>query len=205
MTSVTRHHRRRRGRSALVSAVAVLLLAPLAGCDSGADINGEQDDEPATSDQAVDQPEVTTATTLQNVGTKLDDTHRERLKNSITEVVDPFFDGAFLGEFPRTDYAEAFAAFTPGAAEDAQRDLDLLTSAAIADQIDSAEATRRRVRVDVFAVKGHPRGVTVHFVLEFDTKGGLEQSMRVRGDLYLAKDKGVWQVFGYDVDQAEAL
>ena len=27
--------------------------------------------------------------------------------------------------------------------------------------------------------------------------------MRVRGDLYLAKDKGEWKVFGYDVDQAE--
>ena len=57
----------------------------------------------------------------------------------------------------------------------------------------------------MFAVEGHPRGVTAHFVLEFDTSGDLEQSMRVRGDLYLAKDKGEWRVFGYDVDQAEAL
>ena len=27
--------------------------------------------------------------------------------------------------------------------------------------------------------------------------------MRVRGDLYLSKVKGEWQVFGYDVDEAE--
>ena len=29
--------------------------------------------------------------------------------------------------------------------------------------------------------------------------------MRMRGDLYLAKDKGEWKIFGYDVDQAEQL
>ena len=29
--------------------------------------------------------------------------------------------------------------------------------------------------------------------------------MRVHGDLYLAKDKGEWKVFGYDVDEAEPL
>ena len=42
-------------------------------------------------------------------------------------------------------------------------------------------------------------------VLEFATKGDVAESMSVRGDLYLFKEKGVWKVFGYDVDQAVPL
>jgi hypothetical protein len=209
MSLVTRPRRRppaaRRGRSALVSAVLAVLLVGAAGCDSGDDIDGDDEKESPDSGEATDAPAVETMTTLQNVGRTLDATHRERLKETLTAVLDPYLDGAFLGSFPRDDYTAAFASFTPGAAEDAQGDLDLLTSAGIADQIDEATATKRRVRVDVFAVDGHPRGVTAHFVLELDTTGTLEESVRVRGDLFLAKEQGEWQVFGYDVEQAEQL
>ena len=144
-------------------------------------------------------------TTLQNVGKKLDLEHRERVKEGITEVIDPWFDGAFLGDFPRDDYSDAFVGFTKGAAADAQGDLDILSNEPIADQIESATATKRRVRLDVFAFEGHPRGATAHFVLDFTTSGDVEETLRVRGDLYLAKDKGEWKIFGYDVDQAEQL
>ena len=58
-------------------------------------------------------------TTLQNVGKKLDPEHRARVKDGVTAVIDPWFDGAFLGDFPRADYADAFAGFTKGAAADA--------------------------------------------------------------------------------------
>src|SRR6185436_6150110 len=103
----------------------------------------------------------------------------------------------------RTSWSSAFSGFTKGAATDAEhRDLDLLTNAAIAGQIQSATATRRRVRLNVFTFKGHPRGATAHVVLDFTTKGDLEEAMQVRGDLYLAKVKGEWKIFGYDVDQA---
>jgi hypothetical protein len=207
MTSVTRP----RARSVPVSGLASVLLAGLviglviglAGCDSGDDIGG--DDKGSSSSHGTDVPEVTTVTTLQNVGKRLDSVHRERVKASLATVIDPWFDGAFLGDFPRDDYDPAFTGFTKGAAEDAQRDLDLLSNAAIADQIESATATKRRLRVDVFAFEGHPKGATAHFVLDFTTTGDLEQSLRVRGDLYLAKDRGEWKIFGYDVDQAEPL
>jgi hypothetical protein len=203
MTSVTRPP----ARSALVNGVALALLAGfvvgLAGCDSGDDLGG--DDKGSSSSHGSDTPEVATVTTLQNVGKRLDAVHRERVKARVADVVDPWFDGAFLGDFPRDDYGPAFTSFTKGAAADAQRDLDLLSNAGIADQIDSATATRRRVRVDVFVYQGHPRGATAHFVLDFTTTGELEQSLRVRGDLYLAKDRGEWKIFGYDVGQAETL
>ena len=138
-------------------------------------------------------------------GEGMDAAHQTKVIDGVTAVIDPWFDEAFLGDFPRSDFATAFAAFTRDAATDAQRDLDLLSNAGIADQIDSATATKRRVRLDVFAPEGHPRGVTANFVLDFDTAGDLEQRLRVHGALYLAKDKGEWKVFGYDVDQAVPL
>jgi hypothetical protein len=190
-------------RSAVGSLAALVLVLGTAGCDSGDDIEGNH--EGSTSDHATDAPKVPTVTTLQNVGKLLDPDHRTRVKGAVTAVVDPWFDGAFLGDFPRAGYAAAFAGFSKGAAADAQNDLDLLSNESIADQIDSATATKRRVRVDVFTYQGHPHGATAHFVLDFTTTGDLEQSMQVRGDLYLAKDKGEWKIFGYDVDQAAQL
>ena len=199
MTSVTRS-----SPGSLLALVTALVLAlGAAGCDSGDDIGSKEDGAPA--DQGTDTPEVPTVTTLQNVGKELDLDHRTRVKDGVTAVIDPWFDGAFLGDFPREGYTAAFVGFSEGAAEDAERDLDLLSNEPIAAQIDTATATKRRVRLDVFAPEGHPRGITAHFVLDFTTAGELEQSMRVRGDLYLAKDKGVWKIFGYDVGQAEQL
>jgi hypothetical protein len=207
MTSVTRSPARSglvRWRVALLAGSMGLVLAlGAAGCDSGDDIAGNEDGSP--SDHGTDAPEVVTVTTLQNVGKKLDLEHRTRVKVGITEVIDPWFDGAFIGDFPRDDYADAFVGFTEGAAADAQGALDVLSNEPIADQIESATATRRRVRLDVFAFDGHPRGATAHFVLIFTTSGDVEETLRVRGNLYVAKDKGEWKIFGYDVNQTEQL
>ena len=199
MTSVTRP----RARSALVSGVAVLLLAGAVGCDSGDDI-GEQRTEASPGSHGSDVPGVDTVITIEH-GEGIDAARQAKVIAGVTAVIDPWFDEAFLGEFPRSDFSAAFAAFTKDAAADAQRDLDLLSSSGIADQIDSATATNRRVRLDVFAPDGHPRGVTANFVLDFDTTGDLEEQLRVHGALYLAKDKGEWKVFGYDVDEAVTL
>jgi hypothetical protein len=200
MTSVTPP----RARSALVSGVVLALLGGAVGCDSGDDLGDHK--EAPTSSRATEAPPVTTVTTLHAAGEKLDEAHRARLKAGVNEAVDPWFEGAYLGDFPRSDWSAAFAGFTKDAAADAEgRDLDLLTNAGIATQIDSATAIRRRVRLDVFAYKGHPHGATAHVVLEFKTAGDVAESMSVRGDLYMVKEKGQWHIFGYDVDQAEPL
>ena len=202
MTSVTRP----RARSTLVSGVAVLLLAGAVGCDSGDDIGDSTGDssEASPGSHGSDVPGVDTVITIEH-GEGIDVARQAMVLASVTAVVDPWFDEAFLGEFPRTDFSAAFAEFTKDAAADAQRDHDVLTSSGIADQIDSATATNRRVRLDVFAPDGHPRGVTANFVLDFDTTGDLEEQLRVHGALYLAKAKGEWKVFGYDVDQAVTI
>jgi hypothetical protein len=198
MTSVTHA----RARSALVSAVVRAVLTGAAACDSGDDLGGDEKGSP--SDRATDSPAVATVTTIEH-GEGMDPAHQTKVVDGVQAVVDGWFDEAFLGDFPRSDFSAAFAGFTEGAAADAQRDADLMTNAAIADQIDSADATNRRVRLRVFAPDGHPRGVTAYFVLDFDTAGDLEERLRVHGALYLAKDKGEWKVFGYDVDEAVAL
>jgi hypothetical protein len=200
MMSVTRL----RARSVLVGGATLLLLAGGAGCDSGDDIGGSKDGPSSSSGQGTDAPAVETVMTLDHaVG--VDAAHETKVIDGVTGAIDPWFDEAFLGDFPRSDFAPAFAAFTPGAAADAQRDLDLMSNSGISDRIDSATATNRRVRLDVFAPDGHPRGVTANFVLDFDTTGDLEEHLRVHGALYLAKDKGEWKVFGYDVDEAAQL
>lgn len=200
MMSVTRP----RARSALVSGVALLVLAGAAACDRGDDIGQGDSKDGSTSssgDQGTDTPAVETEMTVDHG--VLDPTHEAKVVEGVTGAIDPWFDEAFLGDFPRSDFSGAFVAFTQDAAADAQqRDLDLLTNAGISDQIDTATATNRRVRLDVFAPDGHPRGVTANFVLDFDTTGDLEQHLRVHGALYLAKDKGEWKVFGYSVDEA---
>ena len=203
MTSVTRP----RARSALVNVGAAVLLfaglvAGLAACDSGDDIGDGP--EASSGDQASDVPKVTTVVTVEH-GEGMDAARQAKVVDGVSAVVDPWFDEAFLGDFPRSDFAPAFVGFTQGAAEDAQRDLDLLSSSGIADSIDSATATNRRVRLHVFAPDGRPRGVTANFVLDFDTTGELETHLRVHGALFLAKDKGEWKVFGYDVGEAVTL
>ena len=199
MTSVTPP----RARSALVSGVALLLLAGAAACDSGDDI-GDSDEGSPSSSHGSDVPEVETVTTIEH-GVGLDPAHQARAIEHVTEAIDPWFDEAFLGDFPRSDFSAAFATFTKGAAADAQRDLALLSNSGLADQIDTATATNRRVRLDVFAPDGRPRGVTANFVLDFDTTGDVEQHLRVHGSLYLTRVKHSWKVFGYDVDEAAPL
>ena len=190
-------------RSSAGSLLALALVLGAGGCDSGDDIAGNGD--AGESDHGTDAQEVSTMVTLQNVGKQFNAAHRARVKDGVTAVIDPWLEGAFLGDFPREGYTPAFVGFSKGAAEDAERDLDLLSNQSIADQIDTATATKRRVRLDVFAPEGRARGVTAHFVLEFTTAGDLEESLRVRGDLYLAKELGEWKIFGYDIDQAVPL
>jgi hypothetical protein len=191
-----------RARFALVMAVGLALLGGAVGCDSGDDIEGHE--EGAPSGRATDSPAVVTVMSIQH-GKGMDAAHRKKVIDGVTGVIDPWFEGAFLGEFPRSDFDTAFSAFTEDAAADAQRDIDILSNAGIAEQIETATATNRRVRLDVFAPEGRPRGVTANFVLDFETTGDLEERLRVHGALYLAKDKGEWKVFGYDVDQAVPL
>lgn len=185
--------------------VAVLLAAVVTGV---AFVGGCSDDDPSPSKDAdpsiddgtaSDVPAVTTNLTVERVTGKLGTQQKQKMKADVIEVVDRFFDEAYLGDYPRQSFAKAYSAFTAGAKKDAKRDAGLMSNAEIADQIDEAAGTRRRVALDVLAVKGKAQGVTARFTLDFDTTGSLEHSERVKGYLLLDHEDGAWQVFGYSV------
>jgi hypothetical protein len=185
---------------AVLSALAVTAVAFVGGC------SGDDDDPPAASKEPAEtasaSPEerpITTKATVGRVIGKLGEQQKARMKADVAAVVDEFFDNAYLGEFPRSSFDKAYASFTPGAREDAERDADLLSNVDIADQIDLATGTKRRVALDVLAVKGKAQGVTARFTLDFETAGDLERTERVKGYLLLADEGEGWKVFGYDV------
>lgn len=193
-------------RSRLLRSIAVLGAVVVT---SAAFIGGCSDDDPAsperressgspTSAPSTERPITMKATIGRVIGT-LGDQQKALVKTDVSAVVDEFFEKAYLGEFPRTSFDGAYAAFTSGAREDAARDAALLSNAEIAEQIDAATGTKRRVALDVLAAKGEAQGVTARFTLDFSTSGELERTERVKGYLLMSREDDGWRVFGYDV------
>jgi len=192
---------RRTRRSAASFAALTLVLAGAVAC-TGDDEDTPDGQDPGSS--ASDSAQEPIHTTVDHVSGRLDRDHRSQVKAGVNKAVDGWFEGAFLGDFPRGDYEAAFQAFTPGARKDALAALPLMTNQEIDGSIESAVAGNRRVRLDVLAPKGQPHGATAHFVLDFFTHGGLEDHRRVRGSLYLTQQEGEWLIFGYDVMGAQS-
>lgn len=185
---------------AVLGAVVVTSVAFFGGCSGDDDSEPPEGKTPAETPAATptERP-ITTKATVGRVIGKLGEKQKQKMKADVSEVVDEFFDNAYLGDFPRTSFTKAYASFTQGAREDAERDADLLSNVEIADQIDQATGTKRRVALDVLAVKGKAQGVTARFTLDFETAGDLERRERVKGYLLLADEGDGWKVFGYDV------
>jgi hypothetical protein len=195
-------------RATAPAAVLGTVLAVLAGCSGDAD----QPPEPPPSSSAAGEtaapepPRLETRATIRTVsGGRLAPAARDTLRDKITEAVDAWFEGAFLGgEYPRTDFDDAFGAFTPRAAALAERDRQLMSNAAVGTTTYAVRATARRLRIDVLAAGGRASAVTAQFRLGMARAGetGAERSERVQGRLYLTYDgKDGWRVFGYEVDR----
>ena len=188
---------RRVRRSVASSAALTVLLAGAIACTSDGGPDSPDGDEQGSS--ATDRESEPIHTTVQKVSGRMDKATRADVKSGVNAVVDGWFEGAFLGDFPRGDYAAAFSGFTKGARKDALANLPLLSNQEIDAKIDTAVAGNRRVRLDVLAPQGQPHGVTAHFVLDFFTYGELEDHRRVHGSLYLTQQEGEWRILGYDV------
>lgn len=196
---------RRRAR-AVVTAVAVAATTGVlaAGCTGGGDSDGGPRPTGAGSS---DTPTVTTAVSVGKVVGRLPQAARDNLADEVGQVVDGWFDAAYLGgDYPRqaADFGDAWPGFTAGAAAEAKRDGDLMSNRDIAAEVDGVEATRKAVRFDVLAVRKKAAGVTAHVRLRFTTTGDLEKTVTVAGRLYLTRTKQGWQVFGYDVTKGGA-
>jgi hypothetical protein len=150
--------------------------------------------------QATEAPQAKVAT----VTGRLAPDGRDALAAAVGRVVDDWFEKAYLGDFPRSDFSTAFAGFTAGAAARAQRNLDLMSNAAISDRIDHAKATDRTVSLDVLAVRHRPVGVTATVDLAFETTGAVAGPQRVTGTLDLTPDGSGWKVFGFEITRTPA-
>jgi hypothetical protein len=126
---------------------------------------------------------------------------RRVVLDQVATVVDGWFEAAYLGgDYPRSDFADAFPGFTRGAARLARADRRTMSNAGIGGRVEEVTAERKLVRVDVLSPKKFARAATARFRLVFTTDGRLARRFVVSGRLMLTKDrKGAWRVFAYDV------
>lgn len=122
----------------------------------------------------------------------------------VARVVDGWLDAAYVdGDYPRSDFGDAFPGFTKDAAALASKQAGLMSNKTVGDQVDSVTATRRIVRVDLLAPKGKAAAATAHVNLVIEFTGDQERTDQVRGRVLLTRTKGDWKVFGFDIERGE--
>lgn len=183
------------------AALGLALLVTLSACRSDTDPSASPPRLSGGDAQAslASQP-APTRTRIHRVHGRLSDARRKQVREQVGEVVDGWWEAAYLGgSYPRTGFPSAFPGFTAGAEQRARADKALLTNETQAERIDSVTPRRRSVALDILATDGRARSVTAQFVLRFDTTGQRSATTTVRGRLFLVHGAGGWRVFGYDV------
>lgn len=125
------------------------------------------------------------------------------LERKVGRAISSYFDAAYLGgEYPRSDFDNAFATFSEGAARQARGDRGLLTNADLGKSLAGVTAKRKDARLSVLAPKNVPAGVTARIRLVFvaDSEEAQDTRVTISGRLLLTRMKsGRWHIFGYDV------
>lgn len=157
-------------------------------------------------------------TTRAEVGTvvgRLPGDRRQVVRRQVTEVLDRWWDAAYVGgAYPRTDF-DRFPGFTPGAARRATYDRDLMSNADIGERVRSVTPLMRKARLDLLSVDRRVRSVTARFDLRLRValadqeadgvadEGGevatRSRRLQVRGRAFLTRQPAGWRIFGYDV------
>jgi hypothetical protein len=195
------HTRGRKVRATLATATSVVLMGALGAC------SGDDDSEPGGGDTpgSTAAPSTPTQAAIGAVKGKLAPDRRKQLLRRVTKTVDQWIDAAYVGgDYPRSDFSDAFAIFTKDAARLAERDRGLMSNAKVGDRVDSVTATTRKLRIDVLAHKGTAAGVTGRFVLVLELDGEARRTDRIVGSLFLTFTNKKWRVFGYEVKRGRA-
>ncbi len=182
-------------------AAAAVALALLSGC-SGDDSPAEPAPRASASSTATTAPAVETTVRMGTVTGRLDRAGRRKARDQVAAAVDRWWDAAYVaGEYPRSDFADAFPGFTKGAARLARRQSATMSNAKVGDRVDTVEAVKRTVTVDVLAPGRKPAGATARVTLVLELSGDVERTDRVRGRVLLtpARTRSGWRVFGFDV------
>lgn len=181
---------------------ALLLVAGLAlgGC-SGDD----EDPAPAPgSRSSTEDVRVVTDSGVGKVRGRLTAARRAEAVRGVTAIVDGWSTRAYGGDYPRTDFADAFAAFTPRARALALKQTSLLSNAAAGGEPEVVTIARRVVRVDVLAPRGRLAGATARIRIVLDLSGPTDRREVVAGRLLLTPTAEGWRVFGFDVSRGRA-
>lgn len=182
-----------------VALVAALALGAAACSDDATEEPGADPSPSSSATRAVE-----TTVRWGAIAGKVAPARREQVKEAVSAVVDRWLEAAYVGgEWPRSDFSDAFPGFTAGAAQQAQKDLDLMTNSAVGGQVESVEVLSRAITLDALGVKGRATGVTARFALRYRTTGEVEGTEWVRGRLFLTPREGGWRVFGYDVARSD--
>ena len=178
------------GARRATGAAVLLVSVALGGCTA------EQPDRPISQSSA---ESVALRVRTLHGDTNLTPDARAEAEGAVGDVLSDYVVRAFLGDYPREDFARAFESFTGNLVRDASRDLDQLT----ANRFREAEAVRAtRLGADLsFVVQDSDIiGATASVRFAFEaTVNGEERTMSLRGRLMLVEDDGAWSVFGYDL------
>jgi len=202
-SSMARRNRPAHFRAAAAAITTAVLLAMTACSGSGDNDSDEPDADSSSAASPSGPPPVATHTTMGVITGKLGGKDKTRIKKKIAAVVDDWLDAAYVGgKWPRP-LEKAFPHFSNGAKRDARHDAALMSNQKYADRLETVEATKRRLRVDVLTVRKRPVAVTARFVLRMRLSGEVNRAEEVRGRLFLTNREG-WKVFGYDVQRGKA-
>jgi len=132
---------------------------------------------------------------------------RTAVARGVGAALTSYVDAAFLaGRYPRTDFTDAFGAFTPGAAAKARQQLDLLSNRQLGPSTMSVRAVRRTADLSVLAPSSVAAGVTARVDLDLLVKrsAGSPRRVRLTGRLLLTHLLGGrWAIFGYDLARSD--
>lgn len=125
---------------------------------------------------------------------------RTELETEVGGVLSDYVVEAFLGDFPREDFVQAFGSFTSGAARRAAGDIEQLTAARVQDAT-AVTATRLDARLSFLVATRDVVGATAALDLAFDATmpDGTTRPLSLRGRFLLERADGDWVVYGYDV------
>jgi hypothetical protein len=174
-------------------AASALLLVSLLACSA----------EPPKEPEPTPGSEVALRVTTVSGTDGVDADTQAALEEQVGDVLSTYVEGGFLGDYPRQDFVRAFVDFTPGLAQDATGDIDVLTASSFEDASD-VRATKLVARLS-FTITGHTVvGATAHvdFRFEATTADGVVP-VGLNGRLVLKYEHDTWTVFTYDVRSSD--
>lgn len=170
----------------------------LTGCSGDGEESSDGDAPKERAEQAV-----ATDAKVGAVRGSIDDATSAKVVSAVAAVVDRWIDGAYGGDYPRSDFDEAFADFTKDARALAVKQPTVMSNAASGPDLDGVDITVRTLRVDVLSPKGKPAAATARVRLRLESTGDEGRTEVVSGRLMLTPDAQGWHVFGFDVSRGE--